>query len=195
MNSSSLCLPVGRGALWLFMSYKRPRGQPVISRGTQKGWEEIWAFPPGLGSSSAPNGKGKNGCGGLGIFLVLEGTRGGFLVYLGVQQCAPAPEQGFSFPAGQQGKSRCLLLGQPFLQRVSLPLPFPACQQLCRAHSWGLFAGSLMTPWTFGHQQGFFFFLLCVWTSRFASPITCRAGCPGAGGSLWIPASVSVPMR
>lgn len=72
-------------------------------------------FSPGLGSSSAPNGKGKNGCGGLGIISVLEGTWGGFLVYLGVQQGAPAPEQGFSFSAGQQGESRHLLLGEPFL--------------------------------------------------------------------------------
>lgn len=83
-------------------------------------------FSPGLGSWSAPKGKGKNGCGGLGIISVLEGTQGGFLVYLGVQQRAPAPEQGFSFPAGQQGDSKRLLLGEPFLQRVSLALPVPS---------------------------------------------------------------------
>lgn len=98
-------------------------------------------FSPGLGSLSAPNGEGKNGCGGLGIISVLEVTRGGFLVYLGVQQRAPAPDQGFSFLAGQQGESRSLLLGELFLQGVSLALPFPGspvallCLFLAAVHS------------------------------------------------------------
>lgn len=38
-------------------------------------------------------------------------------------------------------------------------------------------------------------FLLCVRTSHFASPVTCRTGCPGVGGSLWISVSASLPMR
>lgn len=37
-------------------------------------------FSAGLGSSSAPSGEGKSGCGGLGVISVLEGTQGGFLV-------------------------------------------------------------------------------------------------------------------
>lgn len=38
-------------------------------------------------------------------------------------------------------------------------------------------------------------FVLGVWTGHFVSPVTCRAGCPGASGSLGIPPSVSVPVR
>lgn len=141
------------------------------------------------GSSSAPNGERKNGCGGLGIISMLVGTQGGFLVYLGVQQCAPAPEQGYSFPAGQEGESRCLLLGlspasvkgspcSALPSGFSMPIP-----EGCSRHT-GL---SLMDFWS---PTGF---LLRVWPSHSVSPITCRAGCPRAGGSLRIPASVSLP--
>lgn len=105
-------------------------------------------FSPGLDSLSAPNGKGKNGCGGLGIISVLEVTRGGFLVYLGVQQCAPAPNQGFSFLAGQQGENRSLLLGELFL-------PFPGSPVALLCLFLGLFTAQRAlsdgNPWTSGH--------------------------------------------
>lgn len=68
--------------------------------------------------------------------------------------------------------------------------------QLCRAHSWGLFAAGGVTsggsPWIFGDQEGLF--TLCM-DKSFCVSITCRAGWPRAGGSLQIPDSVSMPMR
>lgn len=143
-----------------------------VQRGGLQAVHACWTCPrrkprcssPGLGNLSAPNGKGENGCGGLGIILVLEGTQGGFLVCLGVQQCALAPEQGFSFPAGQQGESRGLFLGECFCEGFLLLCPSPPHQWLCCARSWGPFrahrAVSDGTPWTSGRQQGFF--ILCM---------------------------------
>lgn len=101
---------------------------------------------------------------------------------------------GILFLAGQQdtcfgGKhfyKRFPLLCSSFPRlRAALPCPFP-----------GLFTArgviSDGAPWAFSGQQGF---LLRVWASHFASPLTCRAGCPGAGGSLRIPTSASTPPR
>lgn len=53
-------------------------------------WKEEWMWCPG------------------------DSLSGDFLVYLEVKEHAPATEQGFSFPAGQQDETRHLLLGEPF---------------------------------------------------------------------------------
>lgn len=150
---------------------------------------------PGLGNLSAPNGEGENRCGGLGIILVLGGAQGGLLVCLGVQRGAAVPEQGFSFPAGQQGESRCLFGGNvsakgfPCSTLPCLTSGFAAPVPGGRSEHTGL---SLMgLPGLLVTNRDF---LLCVWMSYSASPITCRAGCPRAGGSPWIPASASLPM-
>lgn len=116
---------------------------------------------------------------GLGVILVSVGTWGGFLAQ---------PLSG-DFVSWLSNKAPAL--GQAFLWRVPLLCSFPSshaallCPSPYNPHM-GLF---LMT---FRGQQRF---LLCVWASHLAAPQTCRAGCPGAGGSLWIPTTASMPMR
>lgn len=85
--------------------------------------------------------------------------------------------------------------GQAFLWRISLALLFPqlTCSPAVPFSIQPTYRViSDETTWTYSGQQRF---LLCVRASHLAAPQTCRAGCPGAGGSLWIPTTASMPMR
>jgi len=193
---SSPCLPAGRDALWLFMFCKRPRGQPVIAYGTQKGWEEIWRFSPGLGCLSAPNGRDKNGCGGQGIISVLEGTSGWFAgLPWGAATCS-SPRAGLFFPSWAARREQALAFGGTVSVRGFPCSALPSSPAALPCLFLGLFTArraiSDGSPWTFVTNRDF---LLCIWTSHSASSVTCRAGCPRAGGSLRIPVSAPVPVR
>lgn len=111
--------------------------------GRAKGCSPAWSILRGLGRAGrnifsraglliCPQRGRRHGCGGLGVVLVSVGTRGGFLVYLGVQQHG---KQGFySWQA-----NKTLALGGNIFKKgfpCSAP-PSPGCERLCRAHSRG----------------------------------------------------------
>lgn len=99
-----------------------------------------------------------------------------------MQQCVPAPSWAFlpSWAARPE-------LESVFVGAVSTKgFPCSVLPQLTTAFSMGVPGGcrwavSDRTPWTFGHQQGFC--SQCM-DRPFCVPVACRAGCPGAGGSL-----------
>lgn len=153
---------------------------------------ESGCFPPGLGSSSAPSCEGKSGCGGLGVISVFEGTQGGFLVQLWVQQCAPAPSRAF-LPSWAASPEQVSVSAKGFPCSLSFPIS-------PQAFPWG-FLGAVCSTLGCLWQDSLDFlvtdrdFVLGACTGDFVPPVTCRAGCPGAGGSLGMSPSVSVPAR
>lgn len=111
--------------------------------GCAKGWSPAWSILIGLGRAGrkifsraglliCPRWGRRHGCGGLGVVLVSVGTRGGFLVYLGVQQ------------RGKQGFYSWLANKTPALGGNIFTKGFPCsalpslgCERLCRAPSRG----------------------------------------------------------
>lgn len=111
--------------------------------GRAKGWSPAWSILMGLGRAGrkifsraglliCPRWGRRHGCGGLGVVLVSVGTRGGFLVYLGVQQHG---KQGFYSWLANKTPA---LGGNIFTKGFPCSaLPSLGCERLCRAPSRG----------------------------------------------------------
>lgn len=101
-----------------------------------------------------------------------------------------SPKQGFSSLLGSKARAGVCFCRNCFCKGISLLCPSPPHHRLFHGGSWGLSLAGLL-----GLLDIYRDFVLGVGTDHFVSLVSCRAGCPRAGGSLGMPPSVSVPGR